>query len=143
MYAATKFSNTPVVVQSESAKAMSAETEYSWGDIQMKDGVVTKLFTIKNNGTQDLELINIKTSCTCTTAAITTDGGKSPIFRMHQPSSWKGVVAPGAEAQLEVVFDPAFHGPSGVGQISRQITVETNDASSPLLTFSVTAIVLN
>lgn len=143
VFAATKFSNTPVIIESQAAKAVTVETEYAWGDIEMKNGVVTKLFTIKNNGTQDLELINIKTSCMCTTASISANGAKSPTFRMHQASSWKGIVAPRKEAQLEVIFDPAFHGPSGVGQITRQITVETNDASNKLLTFTVTANVLN
>ena len=143
VFAASKVGNTAAVVESREVKVELSETEYAWGDIQMKNGVVTKLFTIKNNGTQDLELANIKTSCMCTTAAISVNGPKSPTFRMHQASSWKGIVAPGKEAQLEVVFDPAFHGPSGVGQITRQITVETNDASNKLLTFAVTANVLN
>jgi hypothetical protein len=79
----------------------------------------------------------------CTTASIKTQDGQSPLFRMHQASSWKGIVPPGATAELEVKFDPAYHGPTGTGKINRQITVESNDASNKILNFSVSANVIN
>lgn len=37
----------------------------------------------------------------------------------------------GEEATVEVVFDPAAHGPAGVGRIERGITIE-NNAGRPL-----------
>ena len=40
-------------------------------------------------------------------------------------------IAPGALAQVEVVFDPAAHGPAGVGRTERAITIET-DRGAPL-----------
>jgi len=35
-------------------------------------------------------------------------------------------LAPNEEAALEVIFDPAAHGPAGVGQVERSVYVENN-----------------
>ena len=43
----------------------------------------------------------------------------------------------GQEAQIEVVFDPAAHGPAGVGPISRNVFVETTDGKK--LVFEIKA----
>lgn len=40
-------------------------------------------------------------------------------------------INPNEEAIVEVVFDPAAHGPAGVGRIQRIITIE-NDSGQPL-----------
>jgi len=40
-------------------------------------------------------------------------------------------LAPGATAQVEVVFDPAAHGPAGIGQTDRIVTIG-NDGGPPL-----------
>jgi hypothetical protein len=37
----------------------------------------------------------------------------------------------GASVDVEVVFDPAAHGPAGVGRIERVVTLE-NSAGAPL-----------
>jgi len=41
------------------------------------------------------------------------------------------VMNPGEEATVDVVFDPAAHGPAGVGRIERIATIE-NNAGKPL-----------
>ena len=40
------------------------------------------------------------------------------------------------EAIIEVVFDPAAHGPAGVGKIERLVTVEVENGSPVELAFS-------
>lgn len=125
----------------ENARATMPETTHDWGSVSMKDGVVNKKFTITNGGTEPLVLSNVTTSCMCTTAQLTLAGETSPIFDMHGKSSYTMAVPPEETAELEVIFDPAFHGPSGVGAITRIITVQTNDAENKELTFTLTATV--
>jgi archaellum component FlaG (FlaF/FlaG flagellin family) len=111
------------------------ETNYDWAEIKYDGPKGTKTFKIKNNGSETLKLGKIKTSCTCTTAQINIEGNKSPLFSMHGSSSWIGEIAPGKEAELDIVFDQQFHGPTGIGPVERYITVETNDPDTPKLEF--------
>ncbi len=127
----------------QSAVATITETSFDWGTIGINNGKVQKNFTIKNNGSSPLRLNNVVTSCMCTTAQVVINGQSSPAFGMHAKSSWSGEVEPGQNADLVVVFDPAFHGPSGVGAITRIITVDTSDAKNPQLSFTLTANVVN
>ena len=60
---------------------------------------------------------------------------------MNSSFSWVGDVPPQKEAQLEVIFDPAYHGPSGVGPINRLVSVETNDTKNSRIEFSLTGTV--
>ena len=133
----------PEVAMSGESQADVPETVHDWGTIPLTGGEVTKSFPITNSGTQTLQLHDISTSCMCTTAQLTINDQTSPQFGMHQKSAWVGKIEPGQTAQLIVVFDPAFHGPSGVGSITRQITAQTNDPNHPTLNFNLTAQVIN
>lgn len=135
-------SQAPQVTASQNAKAYTiSPTSADWGQIPMDKGNVTKEFSLKNTGTDTLKLFNIKTSCHCTKAHVTVGSDESPDFGMDSYSSWTGEVPPGKEAKLTVIFDPAYHGPSGVGPINRFVSVETNDKTNPKLTFTVTGTV--
>lgn len=125
------------VTLSQNAKLEVKEKTFDWGEIKYSGGNATKTFIIKNIGRDALKLYNIKTSCVCTKANLTIDGKLSPDFSMHS-SPWSGELAPGKEAILNVIFDPAFHGPTGVGPIERLISLQTNDLSSPTLEFKLT-----
>lgn len=135
-------STSPKVVASQNAKAEIDQKTFDWGNIPYSGGNVNKTFTIKNTGTDTLKLTGVKTSCTCTKAQVSIDGKVSPYFSMHATSSWVGEVNPGKEAKLEVIFDPAFHGPTGVGPMERLISVETNDVQNPNLEFSLKGVVV-
>lgn len=126
-----------VMEKSSGAKIEVGEVNYDWGEIKIDDGNVENTFVIKNAGSGTLKLSNVSTSCMCTTAQVIIDGNNSPWFGMHAKSVWIGQVPPGQEAELKVVFDPAFHGPSGLGPVTRQIVVETNDVSKTKLTFDL------
>lgn len=131
-------SNSSAVVSSQNAKAYITQKTYDWGKILYDKGNVAKTFKIKNVGTDTLKLNNVKTSCACTKVQVAIGKDKSPYFGMHSVSSWVGEVLPGDEANIEVIFDPQFHGPSGVGPMSRIISVETNDANNKTIEFTLT-----
>ena len=130
------------ITTSQNAKATVSEKTFDWGNIPYSGGNVTKTFVIKNTGSDPLQLTGVKTSCTCTKAQIIIDGKTSPYFSMHSTSGWVGEVAPNKEAQLNVIFDPAFHGPTGVGPIERLISVGTNDLQNLTLEFSLKGVVV-
>lgn len=126
------------VTLSQNAKLEVGEKTFNWGEIKYSKGNVTKTFAIINIGSDPLKLYNIKTSCACTKANLTIDRKLSPDFSMHSKSSWIGEVPPGKEAILNIIFDPTFHGPTGVGPMERLISLQTNDLSSPALEFKLT-----
>lgn len=143
IFLVTKTTQTPEVTMSQNAKAYVVDpTSFDWGNIPINEGDATKTFIIKNTGSDVLKLMNVKTSCHCTKAYVTIDGKESPNFGMSGISSWVGKVAPKKEAKLTVIFDPAFHGPQGVGPINRFVLVETNDKGNSKLTFTLTGTVV-
>lgn len=130
------------IPKSDQAKAEVAEANHDWGEIKIDGGKAEKVFVIKSIGEGPLKLSDVSTSCMCTTAQVIIDGKGSPLFGMHQKSSWAGEIPAGKEAELKIVFDPAFHGPSGVGAMTRQIEVATNDKNNPKLEFLLKGIVV-
>lgn len=132
---------TPTVT-SQTGQVSVEQLTHDWGQIPYSGGDVKKTFVIKNTGNGTLTLRNIQTSCMCTTAQLTIEGKNSPSFGMHSSSSWVGEVPPGKEATLTVVFDPDFHGPSGIGAISRLIDIDTNDPTRPKLEFTLSGVVI-
>lgn len=127
------------VKASEFAKAYTTDpTSFDWGDIPYEGEKATRSFNIKNEGSDTLKLFNVRTSCHCTVARVSIAGIESQNFGMSGVSSWVGEVLPGKEAKLIVVFDQTYHGPQGVGPITRFVSVETNDKSTPKLTFTLT-----
>lgn len=138
-----KTSSSPKVELSQQAKAYTIEpTSFDWGNIPFNGPKATKTFTIKNTGKDDLRLFNVKTSCHCTKAYVSINGSESPSFGMSGISSWVGVVPPGKDAKLVVIFDQTYHGPQGVGPISRFVSVETNDSGTQKITYTLTGTVI-
>ena len=138
-----KSNNRASLVSGQTTQVTTDKTSYDWGTIGINNGKVQAEFNLTNAGSAPLQLANVSTSCMCTTARVEIDGKASPYFGMHQQSSWTGEVVPGNSAKLIVEFDPAFHGPQGIGQITRQVVVETNDPGQKQLTFTTAANVTN
>lgn len=135
--------STPQITATQNVQADVIDpTSFDWGKIPMNDGNVSKKFTIKNTGKEPLKLFNIKTSCHCTQAKAIINGIESQNFGMSGYSSWVGEVKPGKDAQLVAIFDPAYHGPQGVGPVTRFVSVETNDKGNPKITFTLTGTVV-
>ena len=115
------------------------ESTYDFGTISMKAGEVSHIFKIKNVGSDPVVIAKIYTSCMCTTALLKSGEKEFGPFGMPGHGSIPRIdqtINPGEEASVEVVFDPAAHGPAGVGKIQRSVTIEQNGAKSVELSFS-------
>ena len=123
-------------------RALSAnETNYDFGEISMASGKVKHIFQVSNNTNQPTKITKMYTSCMCTTATLKIEAGQFGPFGMPGHGfipKINQIMNPREEATVEVVFDPAAHGPAGIGRIGRKIIIE-NDAGEPLeLGFSAT-----
>lgn len=116
------------------------QKEYNAGTVSMADGLVKHTYEIKNVGNGDLKIDRIWTSCMCTTAVLKVGNKTSPKFGMHAGSAfWSQKIAPNKAGQLEVIFDPAFHGPQGTGPIVRIVYLSTNDIQNKEIEVRLTA----
>jgi len=116
---------------------------HDFGEIDIEGGNAEKTFEIKNTGESDLKVTNFKTSCMCTQVKVSINGKDSPIFGMHARSGWKGIIKPGGTADIKVLFDPMFHGPQGVGPVTRMISFNTNDSNNPIIELTLSGNVIN
>jgi len=102
------------------------------GTVSMAAGNVPFRYLIKNTGAGPLTINRIYTSCMCTNATLVMANERKGPFGMPghgaPPPAVKALLAPGDLANVEVVFDPAAHGPSGLGRIERTVTLESADA---------------
>lgn len=92
---------------------------FDFGRIEKAADPVETTFNVKNNGTQDLKIGTITTSCGCTSAKID-----------------KTTIGSGGQAILSVTFDPNFH-EEPLDRFSRSIFVPTNDPNNPELEFKI------
>ena len=118
-----------------SGKLSAAEKTYNFGKISMAAGTVRHSFAVKNESGAAVKIKKIFTSCMCTQATLKL--GEKTMGPYGMPGhgivpSVNEEIAAGGEALVEVVFDPAAHGPAGVGRVSRQVTVETDDGAVTL-----------
>lgn len=125
------------VVTTSNAKASVQNEFHDFGEVGINDGKITAEYEVFNEGSEVLQFYNLTTSCSCTNARFVSGDNESPEFGMHSKSKYVYEVQPGDSVTIKAVFDPLFHGPSGVGSISRDITVDTNDASNPQLSFKM------
>ncbi|MEK7661981.1 MAG: DUF1573 domain-containing protein [Patescibacteria group bacterium] len=120
---------------------VSGEKNYSFGSISMARGVVKRQFKIKNDSDKAVIIRKMYTSCMCTTATLMKGSEQFGPFSMPGHGfvpTINQIMGSGEEAVVEVVFDPAAHGPAGVGRIERAIILET-DSGKPLeLLFNAT-----
>ncbi len=115
----------------------ASQPSFDFGTISMSAGTVTHQYRIVNGGSEPIVVGKLYTSCMCTEAKLIVGirqygpygmPGHSPIPAINQ------TIAPGERAIIETVFDPAAHGPAGVGPIERVVTLE-NSAGRPLELF--------
>lgn len=113
---------------------ISPEPFHDFGNVSMAAGKVTHRFRIRNTGGAAATITKLYTSCMCTEATLITPTGRKGPFGMPghgTATSIKERIAPGAEAQVEVVFDPAAHGPAGIGPNERIVSIK-GGARQPL-----------
>lgn len=134
-----------VLSGSKEANLEIPHSSYDLRTIPYDKGVITHSFPIKNSGAGELEIANLSTSCMCTTVYLKSKDGKSEAFGMKgmsKQSSWVGKLKPGQTAEVIAVFDPTYHGPQGVGPVSRLVSFETNDPDSPYVELSFSGTVI-
>ena len=122
----------PALLAAPGASLISAsETSFDFGSISMRAGKVKHSFRIMNGSSTPMRITKLYTSCMCTTAELmTTKERVGPFGMPGHGFGGSGVdvaLAPQEEATVEAVFDPAAHGPAGVGIIERAIYVETEN----------------
>ena len=118
--------------------------EYDAGTVSMAAGLVKKTYEIKNTGDGDLKIDRIWTSCHCTTARLKVGEKVSSEFGMDGSSPfWSQKIAPGQTGYLEVTFDPAYHGPAGLGPVIRAIYLSTNDPQNKKVEVRLSANVIS
>ena len=95
-------------------------TTHDFGVIPQYGGVVRTEFTVRNEGDGTLEIGEINTSCSCTSARISTTS-----------------IPAGNSATLTVVFDPDFH-EEPLEVFKRTVFIPTNDPTTPEAEVSIT-----
>jgi hypothetical protein len=111
---------------------------YEFGSVSMAAGKVKHQFKIRNTSAEPVVIGKMYTSCMCTTASLMM-GGKTfgPVGMPGHGGipSLNQTINPNEEASVEVVFDPAAHGPAGIGRIQRTVTLENNTGNPIELQF--------
>lgn len=133
------------VEKTSGAQIQTFHKDFDFKNIKYDGGKATHAFPIRNNGSKDLVLANLSTSCMCTQVYFKKGEEKSPFFGMKghtAVSDWKGALKPKEEAEVVVIFDPTAHGPQGIGPVSRLVSFETNDPQNPYVEFSFSAVVV-
>lgn len=104
---------------------------YDLADVPIKGGIVSKEYKIKNITDKVIKIKKVATSCMCTKAKIKTSRKETGFFGMEghgdRNPSVNLELAPGEEAFVIVNFDPAAHGPSGVGPFDRTVWLTFSD----------------
>lgn len=115
---------------------------YDFGAIPINGGNVQTVFQVANRGSEAVSLVSVYTSCGCTTAVLEfPDGSKEGPFgmpghdlpiRLERPRR----LDPGQVVKVHAIFDPAAHGPAGLGPVVRAVNLHTSDGGGVEVTFS-------
>lgn len=123
---------------SPSPLTVTPET-FDFGQVSMAAGVVRKQIAVTNPGRAPVKVTKLFTSCMCTTVKLQMNGRTVGPFGMPGHGvvpRIAEVLAPGQQATLEVAFNPAAHGPAGVGRVNRQVIVETDGGGTLAVAFT-------
>lgn len=102
---------------------------FDFGRISMAKGNVSQTVKVRNVSAAPVTLKKIYTSCMCTTGSLAVAGKKLGPFGMpgHGPiPTFSETLAPGQDAELEIMFNPNAHGPAGVGPVKREVYLDTD-----------------
>lgn len=115
---------------------------FDWGNIKINGGIVQTKFALKNTSSQVLKVAKLETSCMCTEASLKIGDQESPFFGMPGHAGnpgWQAEIASGAEVSLTVKFDPAAHGPEGLGKVDRVARIWFSDPANSYRDIAFTA----
>lgn len=119
----------PVATAAATGGLQARESAFDFGSISMAAGKVTHRFWFRNEGTAPVLIRKIYTSCMCTTAKFVK--GMKVINEYGMPGhgplpAVNETLDPGEAAFIDAVFDPAAHGPAGLGPTQRVVTIESD-----------------
>jgi|SRR3989338_1815652 len=118
-----------------------AESFYDFGSVSMAKGIVTHDFILTNNSSGVVDIGKVWTSCMCTEAVLKAGNRESGPFGMPGHGSVKKAnlsLGPGEQVIVQVQFDPAAHGPAGVGPTKRDIYLIVGEDEEVALSFTAT-----
>ena len=116
------------------------EMSFDFGAISMADGKISHIFKIKNESGEPAMISKIYTSCMCTEATLMRGDKKFGPYGMPGHSGIPKInetINPEESVDVEAVFDPAAHGPAGVGLADRVVFVEDGAGRQLQLRFTV------
>lgn len=100
-------------------------------DVKIQD------FKFKNIGNKPLQILNLNSSCGCTTGQVIYKEKTSEEFGMHKQSGYITEIAPNEEAIMRLTYRPATMPVYGI--VGREVYLTTNDPDSAKVTFSIKA----
>jgi len=116
---------------------------FDFGKISRKEGKLSKVIKLHNQGTTDLVIKNIRVSCGCVSASLKVGNKSSSYFGTRgAKSGWQETIVPGAYGNLDIMLDLA-HASMGMGHQRREIFISSNDAFNPENSILVTIEVSN
>lgn len=104
-----------------------AEQLFDFGTVSMAAGKISREFTVTNASAFPATVKQLSTSCMCTSAELAYQGKTEGPFGMPGHGIIPKIntsIKPASEAIVKVTFDPAAHGPSGVGAIARDVYLD-------------------
>ncbi|NUO07617.1 MAG: DUF1573 domain-containing protein [Candidatus Brocadia sp.] len=104
----------------EKPKIVFEEKTYDFGKIYIGE-LVTHGFKFKNQGSGELVINKVKSSCGCTAALVS----KSNVLK-------------GEEGEVQIKFNPGRY----VGRVTKSVTVNSNDPENPAYKLTVTGEIL-
>lgn len=132
----------PNPAQAATSVLKTSENFHDFGTISMAKGLVNYPFTITNSTSEDITIDSVTTSCMCTSAYLVNGQSKKGPFGMpgmgYVPRA-NELVKAGETRTVDVVYNPAAHGPAGVGPIDRFVYVQ--DSKGGVVTFEIKAVV--
>lgn len=134
------FSNKKEEVLSKVSGVEISPENYDLGDVPINGGLVTKEYEIKNTSGDNLRIKKITTSCMCTEAKVVIGDKETNFYGMEHPTDKNPPLNMELNSQqtakVIVSFDPAAHGPEGIGPFDRIVFLTfTDPAGVAELTF--------
>ncbi|MBI4158545.1 MAG: DUF1573 domain-containing protein [Candidatus Yanofskybacteria bacterium] len=127
--------NSSNVDQAANSDLVVDKSFFDFGNISMAAGVVSHEFKVTNTGDSEALINQIYTSCMCTEASFVKGDIKFGPFGMAGHGfipKINGEISAGEEAIIKVDFNPAAHGPAGVGPIERVVYLIQKNNDQPL-----------
>lgn len=117
------------------------ESSYDFGSVSMAKGMVTHDFILANNSGEAVDIGEVWTSCMCTEAVLKVGDKEVGPFGMPGHGGVKSAnlsLQPGEQIAVQTQFDPAAHGPAGIGTIKRDVYLKVGENDKVALSFTAT-----